>query len=198
MSATPNQGVTHDVGTRLSWNLRAPVSSRTANWETKLADMKDVCNSCHGAVFVTGFYQQLDQFVDLYNGKFGIPAKEIRSLLIKEGVLTKGNFDDKIDWLYWELWHHEGRRARHGAAMSGPDYAWWHGIYDVAKNFYTEFLPEVKEACEKAHNDKLYDQIIATYIDSDPRHVWFTQGFDPQKVDAIKNYYKDRYNQKVE
>jgi hypothetical protein len=33
--------------------------------------------------------------------------------------------------------------------MSGPDYAWWHDIYDVAKNFYSEFMPEVKEACEK-------------------------------------------------
>ena len=50
-----------------------------------------------------------------------------------------------IDWIYWELWHHEGRRARHGASMMGPDYAWWHGMYEVAKHFYSHFLPEVEQ-----------------------------------------------------
>jgi len=198
ISATPNQGVTHDVGARLSWNLRAPISKRTDNWEKKLANMQDACNACHGSGFVNGFYIQLDEFVDLYNTKFAIPATEIRSMLMEEGVLTKANFDEKIDWLYWELWHHEGRRARHGAAMSGPDYAWWHGIYDVAKNFYTEMMPEAKEACEKAGKPEVYEKIVTKYIDSDPRHEWFTKGFDPKKVDMIKKYYKERYDQKVE
>ena len=32
-------------------------------------------------------------------------------------------FDDKADWLFWYLWHHEGRRMRIGAAMMGADYA---------------------------------------------------------------------------
>lgn len=82
--------------------------------------------------------------------------------------------------------------------MSWPDYAWWHRIYDVAKHFYTEFMPEVKEACEKAGKHKLYQTILDKYISNDPRHVWFTQGFDPKKVDAIKKYYKERYDQKVE
>jgi len=198
ISATKNQGVTHDVGDRLSWNLRAPVSKRTADWEKKLINMKDVCSSCHGVGFVQGFYQQLDEFVDFYNTKFAIPAKEIRSLLMEKGVISKANFDDKIDWIYWELWHHEGRRARHGAAMSGPDYAWWHGIYDVAKNFYTEYMHEIELACEKAGQPNLYQEILDKFINSDPRHVWFTQGFDPKRVQEIKKYYKDRYNQKVE
>jgi len=197
MSATRNQGVTHDVGARLSWNLRAPISKRTKDSDKKLAAMQDVCSSCHGAPFVEGFYKQLDSFVGLYNDKFGIPAKEIRELLMDEGVLTKANFDDKIDWIYWELWHHEGRRARHGAAMSGPDYAWWHGIYDVAKHFYTELLPEAKEACEKAGKPDVYEKIIAKYIDGRPEHQWFTKGFDPKQLDSIKKYYKDRYNQDV-
>ena len=29
---------------------------------------------------------------------------------------------NELGWHWWELWHHEGRRARHGAAMMGPDY----------------------------------------------------------------------------
>ncbi|MFN2367275.1 MAG: multiheme c-type cytochrome, partial [Desulfurivibrionaceae bacterium] len=198
ISASRNQPVTHDVGDRLSWDLRAPISKRTDDWQMKLVNMKDVCSSCHIAGFVQGFYDQLDNFIDLYNDKFAIPAKEIRSLLMDRGVISKANFDEKIDWIYWELWHHEGRRARHGAAMSGPDYAWWHGIYDVAKNFYTEFLHEAEEASKKAGKPEVYDEIIDKYIKSDPRHVWFVEGFDPQKVDAMKQYYQDRYDQKVE
>jgi hypothetical protein len=197
MGATKNQETTHDVATRLSWNLRAPISKRTDNWEKKLADMQDVCSSCHGSPFVEGFYQQLDSFVGLYNDKFAIPAKEMRDLLMEEGVISKQNFDDKIDWIYWELWHHEGRRARHGAAMSGPDYAWWHGIYDVAKNFYTEYLPEIEEACEVAGKPEIYEGIIEKYIEGRPEHEWYVKGFDPGRVEAIKQYYRDRYNQEV-
>ena len=29
------------------------------------------------------------------------------------------------------LWHHTGRRARQGAAMNAPDYAHWHGFFQV-------------------------------------------------------------------
>ena len=73
-----------------------------------------------------------------------------------------------------------------------------HGIYDVAKHFYNEFLPEVKEACEKAGQEHLYQEIIDKYINSDPRHVWYTQGFDPKKIEEMKKYYKDRYNQNLD
>ena len=198
MSATRTQGVTHDVGTRLSWDLRSPVSGRTSDWQKKLHDMQDVCSACHGAPFVEGFYKQLDEFVVFYNDKFAIPAKEIRGILMDAGVLSKSDFDDKIDWIYWELWHHEGRRARHGAAMSGPDYAWWHGIYDVAKNFYTELLPEAKEACEKAGKPEVYEKIVATYIDGRKEHEWYTKGFDKQRIEEMKKYYLERYNQNVQ
>jgi hypothetical protein len=198
MSATRGREVTHDVGDRLSWGLRAPISQRTADYEVKLKRMQEVCSSCHGQPFVEGFYAQLNEFVQLYNKKFAIPAKEIRSLLMEEGVISKSDFDERIDWIYWELWHHEGRRARHGAAMSGPDYAWWYGIYDVAKNFYTELLPEVKEACEKAERPELYEQVITKYIDGRPEHEWYTKGFDPQRLDAMKEYYQERYQQDVQ
>ena len=197
MSATMNQPVTHDVGTRLAWNLRAPVSKRTEGWEKKLQDMQDVCSACHGAPFVEGFYKQLDSFVGLYNNKFAIPAKEIRDYLLEKEVIPKGNFNDEIDWIYWELWHHEGRRARHGAAMSGPDYAWWHGIYDVAKHFYTELLPAAKEACEKAGKPEVYEEIIAKYIEGRKEHEWYIKGFDPKRVEEMKAYYQERYQQEV-
>ena len=124
MSATPTQAVTHDVGARISWTLRPPVSMKMENADKRRDNMKDVCSSCHSEPFVTGFYKQFDNLINLYDDKFAKPATAIRQELMDKGKITKANFDDKLDWIYWELWHHEGRRARQGAAMSGPDYAW--------------------------------------------------------------------------
>ena len=31
-----------------------------------------------------------------------------------------------------------------GTAMIGHDYTLWHGFYEVAKAFYTEFIPRQK------------------------------------------------------
>jgi hydroxylamine dehydrogenase len=189
MSATPNQPVTHDVGTRLSWTLRPPISKKMENADKRRSNMKDVCSSCHSEPFVTGFYKQFDNLVGLYDDKFAKPATAIRQELIDKGKLTPANFDDKLDWIYWELWHHEGRRARHGAAMSGPDYAWWHGIYDVAKNFYTEFLPEVKRVA----GPELYTEIEKKYIESDVRHEWYVKGMTKEQLDKIRKFYNERY-----
>ena len=33
--------------------------------------------------------------------------------------------------------------------MMGPDYTHWHGTYEVAKHFYSEFVPELEELIEK-------------------------------------------------
>ena len=189
MSATPNQPVTHDVGARISWTLRPPISKKLENAEQRRDSMKDVCGSCHSDPFITGFYKQFDNLVNLYDEKFAKPATAIRTELIDKGKLTKANFDDKLDWIYWELWHHEGRRARHGAAMSGPDYAWWHGLYEVAKHFYTEFMPEV----QRAAGPELYKEIVKKHLDSDVRHQWFTKGMSKEQLDNIQKFYKERY-----
>ena len=189
MSATPNQPVTHDVGARISWTLRPPISKKLENAEQRRDSMKDVCGSCHSDPFITGFYKQFDNLVNLYDEKFAKPATAIRTELMDKGKLTKANFDDKLDWIYWELWHHEGRRARHGAAMSGPDYAWWHGLYEVAKHFYTEFMPEV----QRAAGPELYKEIVKKHLDSDVRHQWFTKGMSKEQLDNIQKFYKERY-----
>jgi hypothetical protein len=189
ISATPNQPVTHDVGTRISWTLRPPVSKKMENADKRRDNMKDVCESCHSEPFITGFYKQFDSLVNLYDDKFAKPATAIRQELIDKGKITPANFDDKLDWIYWELWHHEGRRARHGAAMSGPDYAWWHGIYDVAKNFYTEFLPEVKQVA----GPELWSEIEKKYLESDVRHEWYIKGMSKEELEKIQKFYNERY-----
>ena len=111
------------------------------------------------------------------------PAKEIMAELKKAKLITPTPFDDKIDWIYFELWHHEGRRARHGAAMMGPDYTQWHGFYEVAKHFYAKFLPEV----ERLGRKDLVDKVL-----KDPRHQW-KKGLSKELRDKIKTYYKGRY-----
>ena len=75
MSATDTQKVTHDVGKRISWTLRPVISTKLENWEVRRKAMKDVCLSCHGPEQVENFYAQYDDAVNLYNKKFGEPAK---------------------------------------------------------------------------------------------------------------------------
>ncbi len=65
--------------------------------------------------------------------------------LFAEKLLTPTPFDEPIEFTYWELWHDEGARARHGAAMMSPNHAWWEGMYVVGRNFYSRFLPQLRE-----------------------------------------------------
>lgn len=182
MSATSKQEVNHDVGNRISWTLRPNISVKLDNWEAKRENLKDVCAACHGRVFVDGHFFQYDASVRLYNEKFARPAGEIMAIVQKNKLLkNKAEFSNKIEWTYYELWHHEGRRARHGAAMMGPDYTWWHGFYEVAQHFYFKFIPEARE---------LGDPEVNTYIDNllknDPMHRWLNQPTDQLKQ-SIKN-----------
>jgi len=189
MSATPAQKVTHDVGMRIGWTLRPAISRKLDNAEKKRDSMKDVCSSCHSDPFVDGFYKQFDNLVSLYDDKFAKPATGIRQDLIDAGKLTPADFDDQLDWIYYELWHHEGRRARHGAAMSGPDYSWWHGMYEVAKKFYSEFLPEAKRVA----GPELYARLEKKYLEPDVRHEWYRKGMSKEQLEKIRRFYQDRY-----
>jgi hydroxylamine dehydrogenase len=184
MSATVNQPVTHDVGQRISWTLRPVISIKQENWEKKRQAMQDVCSSCHATGWVENFYQQYDLTVDLYNEKFAKPAKGVMDTLYADGKLSRSPFDEKIEWTFYELWHHEGRRARMGTAMMGPDYTQWHGFYEVAKHFYNEFLPEA---------DHLQPGISQTVLSQD-FHRWKT-GLKPEEVEKILDFYKERYKQ---
>ncbi|MBZ0264693.1 hypothetical protein K8I28_08480 [bacterium] len=182
MSATKKQSVSHDVGQRISWTLRPKVSVHKENWKEKRDNMKDVCSSCHGPVFVNGHYYQFDGVVNLYNEKFAKPAGEIMQIITKNKTLeNQASFSNNLEWTYWELWHHEGRRARHGAAMMGPDYTWWHGVYEVAKHFYFKFIPEVRETGD-AEAIAYIDKMLA----NDPMHNWMNKPTSELKA-AIKS-----------
>ena len=56
----------------------------------------------------------------------------------------KAPFASRIDWYWWELWHRAGRQARHGASMMAADRTQSRGMYEVARIWYTQFLPELQ------------------------------------------------------
>lgn len=195
--------VTHDPGERISWTNRPPISlvmdtdadhkvvtepdpekrrAKTVDsWTQKRDRMKEVCSTCHTSDYVNGFYRQYDELVVLYNEKFGKPGQAIVKALTDNGLLTGAQFDEKIEWTWFYLWHHEGRRARHGASMMAPDYTHWHGMFEVAERFYKELIPEARELTReaRAHGrtaaaaavDAVIDEILAR-----PEHAWFEAG----------------------
>ncbi|MFW6080287.1 MAG: multiheme c-type cytochrome [Desulfosalsimonas sp.] len=163
MSGAGSTRTTHDVTERLSWEIQAPLTVRPSefeafpaetNWEVERDKMKEICLQCHGDNWVDDHYDTFDQVVEEYNEVYFKPAREIMNELYEKELLDDSKmFDEKLEVEYYELWHHEGRRARMGAAMMAPDYTWWHGFYEV-KNRYNEFMKEARELIEtgeKAH-----------------------------------------------
>ena len=95
--------------------------------------------------------------------------------------------DEEIEWTWFYLWHHEGRRARHGAAMMAPDYTHWHGMYEVAERFYMELIPQAQEIVEHAVQAGRRQAAAAAGgvldgILSRPEHAWFTEGAESESA----------------
>jgi len=209
--------VTHDPGERISWTNRPPVSlamdtdinhaivkatdpdERRAltvdSWEDKRNRMKDVCSHCHSPNYVNSFYAQYDSFVQLYNEKFAKPGQAIFVALAEHGARTPTQFDEEIEWTWFYLWHHEGRRARHGASMMAPDYTHWHGMYEVAERFYMELIPQARELADHrggsagAAIHKVINDVLAR-----PEHAWFEEGAAEQSA-RIRDEMERRYGQ---
>jgi len=218
MSATPNQQVTHDVGMRISWNNRPVMSIRPevadakmglpgadVPWQTRRANMQDVCINCHNQQWIDNFYVQYDGLIDLYNTKFAAPGKALYDLA--KPLMRPVPFANEIDFIWFELWHHEGRRARHAAAMMGPDYTHWHGTYEIAKNFYSEYVPALEELAEEHLDDDdsevaqaaraLRDKIDEVLHSDD--HKWYLGLMDPEEAArraAAAEAFRARYDEK--
>lgn len=216
MSATKNQPVTHDVGMRISWNNRPAVSVRpemsdkkmglpggSVTWQTRRANMKDVCLNCHEQQWVDNFYVQYDALIDLYHDKFAKPGLELYTLA--KPLLRPAEFSNHLDFVWFEIWHHEGRRARHGASMMGPDYTHWHGTYEVARNFYTEFIPELEKLVREGKESKDEAKDIAAQkleakliqVLNSENHRWYLGQLDPEEQarrQKAMEEFKKRYN----
>jgi hydroxylamine dehydrogenase len=94
--------------------------------------------------------------VQQYNDLYFTPAKSLMDDLYAKNLLTKWPvFDEEIEWAFYEYWHNQGRRARMGSAMMGPDYSWWHGFYDLKKS-YNNMVTLAEEARKNGHGSPVF------------------------------------------
>ena len=76
--------------------------------------------------------------------------------------------------------------------MMGPDYTHWHGTYEIAKHFYSEFIPELEELVDDNIDSSEPDRATAAQalkgkIDSvltSKDHKWFLGEMDPEEAAA--------------
>ncbi|HOZ48715.1 MAG TPA: multiheme c-type cytochrome [Candidatus Hydrogenedentes bacterium] len=134
MSGTGLLSTTHNINDRLKWDLmhvRSEVrSGERGDGEKGRALMVQVCRSCHSSTHTEAIMASLDNAVALYNLYYD-KATAMLSELKEKKLLKEDPWKDPFQELYYYLWHHTGRRARQGAAMNGPDYAHWHGFFQV-------------------------------------------------------------------
>jgi len=119
--------------------------------------------------------------------------------LTANGLISKTQYDDEIEWTWYYLWHHEGRRARMGASMMAPDYTQWHGMYEVAERFYMKLIPQAREitaAASRAGRGGAA-QIVNAVINgilARPEHRWLQQGAEEQAAEISREMQR-RYGQ---
>jgi hydroxylamine dehydrogenase len=170
MSGAGKVMTSHDVTERLSWETQAPLTIRPADfkpfpaktdWQVERGKMKEICLQCHASLWVEDFYISFDQAIENYNEIYFKPAKKMLDILYEKGLLDNGRFfDEDMEVDFYELWHHEGRRARMGVMMMAPDYAWWHGFYECKKRFNT-FMSEGEHMIETGEKGHVYENYPA-------------------------------------
>ena len=217
MSATKTQALSHNIGLRIKWNNRPPISklshetdkkwnlsSASITADTRRENMIDVCLSCHQQTFVDNFFIQYEALITLYEDKYAKPGLKLyaAATAVLKTDPTYAKFNHPIDFIWFELWHHEGRRARHAASMMAPDYTHWHGTYDLAKNWLSEYIPEIKEIIHKyEHNDNAREQVanlkvVLAEVQNSDGWKWSINKEDPAVKEAREKRqaeFKERY-----
>jgi hydroxylamine dehydrogenase len=220
MSATSDMPVSHNVGLRIKWNNRPPQLKQAyetdAKWGLESAkvtgdmreeNMKKVCVACHNSNFTNAFYIQYEAQLALYSEKWAQPGEALFNKATEVLKAVRGPqyaaFSQKIDYTWFELWHHEGRRVRHGASMMAPDYTQWHGNYELARNWYGEYVAELREVIEAGKRGNAAAQKAAGELEdllnkvlSDKDHNWSIGQEDPsvkaarekRRLDFLKHY----------
>lgn len=137
---------THNISERLKWNLwlpkslvrnsSDPLNPLTGEGIEGREKMKSVCSNCHSSLHADNFFEQADANVELYNEGYWEPALAMKTELAEKKLLKANPWDDEFQKILYHLWHHEGRRMRQGGAMGAPDYAHWHGVFEVQQDLY--------------------------------------------------------------
>jgi hypothetical protein len=166
MSGINGVATTHDVTERLAWETQAPLTVRPEDfppmpaktkWQEEREKMKKVCLACHSPSWTDGHFERFDASIENYNEVYYKPTKKLIDDLYEKKLLDKSKpLDEKLEIEMYELWHHEGRRARFGAAMMAPDYAWWHGFYELKKRCM-EIETEVEKLLKSNKPGKVHE-----------------------------------------
>jgi hypothetical protein len=92
--------------------------------------MKQICTQCHAAPLIERVYAEAEKVVASTNERVQA-AQDIVNGLKKDGLLGGPPFSHPIDFVYFDLWHYDGRTSKHGAFMGGADFVQWHGNYPM-------------------------------------------------------------------
>ncbi|MEP7304390.1 MAG: multiheme c-type cytochrome [Acidobacteriota bacterium] len=130
MSGLNGQKVTHDPSERLSYYLADAITKPRPNHDRAQVAMKQLCLQCHTTPIIDRVYAEAEKVVASTNERVQV-ATDIVAALRKEGVLTTPPFTQPIDFVYFDLWHYDGRTSKHGAFMGGADFIQWHGNYPM-------------------------------------------------------------------
>jgi len=130
MSGINGNKVTHDPSERLSWYLADPITKKRPNYIYAQTAMKQICEQCHTKTLIDGVYQRAEKVVDVTNQKVA-EAKALMDSLRADGSLKGAPFTNRADFIYFDLWHYDGRTSKHGAFMGGADFVQWHGNYPM-------------------------------------------------------------------
>ena len=113
--------------------------------------MKQVCEQCHTASTIDNVYTRAEQVVLTTNGKVQ-HAQDIVNGLRADGSLTGPPFSSPMDFLYFDLWHYDGRTSKHAAFMGGADFVQWHGNYPMLEK--TVELEHMAAELRRQHGQK--------------------------------------------
>jgi hydroxylamine dehydrogenase len=130
MSGFGTTSTTHDVGDRLSWFLFASQSQERPDWQENRARMQSVCRECHNETFVNNLYTGADAATRQVN-TWVQQSNDLVAPLQQQGLINTSNFDEPIDFTFFNLWHYWGRTTKFGVWMQGADYSQWHGAYPL-------------------------------------------------------------------
>jgi hydroxylamine dehydrogenase len=130
MSGLNGLKVSHDPTERLSYYLADALTQKRPNYARAQVNMKQVCSQCHTQNIIDRVYSQAEAVVSSTNAKVQ-HAQAIVSGLRSDGLLRGAPFSNPVDFLYFDLWHYDGRTSKHGAFMGGADFVQWHGNYPM-------------------------------------------------------------------
>jgi len=151
MSGLNGQKVTHDPSDRLSYYLADPVTKPRPNHDRAQLAMKQLCTQCHTTPLVDRVFSEAEKVVSTTNEKVQA-ATAIVTKLREDGILTTAPFTQPIDFVYFDLWHYDGRTSKHGAFMGGADFVQWHGNYPMLAR--TVELKAMSEDLRRQHGSR--------------------------------------------